>query len=138
MENMLHQVEPLRRQGMFFYPIDGDLTIPMCAARDIGARAADLLRDRTWTGQAGAAVHGPADLSFNEMARVMSQVLGRPIRFHEVPGPAYEATLVEHGQSEAFAQGLIDLFREIAGGASLRRSEDARIDDSDHVRGMVR
>jgi uncharacterized protein YbjT (DUF2867 family) len=116
MENMLHQVEPLRRQGMFFYPIDGDIAIPTCAARDIGARAADLLRDRAWTGQAGTGVHGPADLSFNEMARVMSRVLGRPIRFQEVPGPAYKATLVEHGQSEAFAQGLVDMFREIAGG----------------------
>jgi uncharacterized protein YbjT (DUF2867 family) len=116
MDNMLHQVEPLRRQGMFFYPIDGDIAIPTCAARDIGARAADLLRDRAWTGQAGTGVHGPADLSFNEMARVMSRVLGRPIRFQEVPGPAYKATLVEHGQSEAFAQGLVDMFREIAGG----------------------
>ncbi len=116
MENMLHQVEPLRRQGMFFYPIDGDIAIPTCATRDIGARAADLLRDRAWTGQAGTGVHGPADLSFNEMARVMSRVLGRPIRFQAVPGPAYKATLVEHGQSEAFAQGLVDMFREIAGG----------------------
>jgi hypothetical protein len=45
-----------------------------------------------------------------------SKVLARPIRFQKVPGPAYQATLVEHGQSEAFAQGLIDMFREIAGG----------------------
>lgn len=116
MENMLHQVEPLRRQGMFFYPIAGDVTVPFCATRDIAARAADLLRDRAWTGQAGTGVHGPADLSFHEMARVMSRVLGRPIRFQEVPGPAYKATLVEHGQSEGYAQGLVDLWREIAGG----------------------
>jgi uncharacterized protein YbjT (DUF2867 family) len=116
MENMLHQIEPLRHRGMFFYPIDGDFAIPTCATRDIGTRAADLLRDRSWTGQAGTGVHGPADLSFNEMARVMSEVLGRPIRYQEVPGAAYKATLVEHGQSEAFAQGLVDMFREIAGG----------------------
>ncbi len=116
MENMLHQVEPLRRQGMFFYPIDGDFAIPTCATRDIGTRAADLLRDRTWTGQAGTAVHGPADLSFHEMARVMTKVLGRPIRYQELPGPVYKASLIEHGQSEAAAQGLVDMFREIAGG----------------------
>ncbi len=47
---------------------------------------------------------------------MMSRVLGRPIRFQEVPGPAYKATLVEHGASEAFAQGMVDMFREIAGG----------------------
>ena len=101
---------------MFFYPIDGNIAIPTCAARDIGSRAVRLLRDRSWTGQAGTGVHGPADLSFNEMAGVMSKVLGRPIRFQEVPEPAYKATLVEHGQSEAFAQGLVDMFREIAEG----------------------
>jgi uncharacterized protein YbjT (DUF2867 family) len=116
MENMLHQIEPLRRQGMFFYPLDGDIPVPLCATRDIGARAAQLLRDRTWTGQAGTAIHGPADLSLNEMARVMTKVLGRPIRYQEVPGPAYKASFVELGQSEAFAQGLVDMFREIAEG----------------------
>jgi uncharacterized protein YbjT (DUF2867 family) len=116
MENMLHQVEPLRRQAMFFYPMNGDLARPTCATRDIRARAADLLRDRTWTGQAGAPVQGPADLSFNEMARVISKVLERPIRDREVPGPAYKATLVEHGQGEAYAQDLVEMFREIAAG----------------------
>lgn len=76
----------------------------------------EIIRDRSWTGQAGTAVHGPADLSFNDMARVMSKVLGRPIRYQGVPGPAYKATLIEHGASEAFAQGLVEMFREIAGG----------------------
>ncbi len=127
MENMLHQVEPLRHQGMFFYPMNGDVAVPFCAARDIGARAADLLRDRSWTGQAGSAVHGPADLSMNEMARVMSEALDRPIRFQEVPGPAYEASLVQHGASESYAQGLVDMFRVMAGGM---HSADPRTPES--------
>jgi len=116
MENMLNQVAPLRHQGMFFYPIDGDFAAPVCATRDIATRAANLLRDRSWTGQTGTAVHGPADLSMNGMARVMSQVLGRPIRYQEVPGPAYKASLDEHGASEAIAQSLLDMWREIAKG----------------------
>ncbi len=36
MENMLHQVEPLRHQGMFFYPMDGDIDRPVCATRTSG------------------------------------------------------------------------------------------------------
>ena len=116
MEGMLYQIEPLRGQGMFFNPLDGDIPVPLCATRDIAARAADLLRDRSWTGQAGAAVHGPADLSFHEMAGVMTRVLGRPIRYQDVPPLAYKAMLIEHGQSEGFAQGYIDMFREIGAG----------------------
>ena len=63
--------------------------------------AVKLLRDRTWTGQGGLAVHGPADLSCNDMAQIMAQVLGKPVRFQEVPGPGYKASLMKHGSSEA-------------------------------------
>jgi hypothetical protein len=52
----------------------------------------------------------------NDMARAMGQVLGRPIRFQEVPGPAYKASLIKHGASEAFAQAMVDMCREFAGG----------------------
>jgi len=116
MENMLHQVEPLRNQGVFFQPLPGDLPIPFCATRDIGAKAAELLRDRSWTGGAGIGVHGPADLSLDEAARVMTHVLGRPIRFQQVPGAAYKASLIEHGASEAFAQSIVDMCAAIAAG----------------------
>jgi uncharacterized protein YbjT (DUF2867 family) len=116
MENMLLQVEPIRRQGMFFYPLGGDVKMPTCAVRDIGATALRLLRDRSWTGHGGVGVHGPADLSFNDMARIMTEVLRRPIRFREVPGPGLKASLMQHGSSEAFAQSLVDMFAEIGQG----------------------
>ncbi|QEH34988.1 NAD(P)H azoreductase [Aquisphaera giovannonii] len=116
MENMLHQLEPLRHQGAFYYPIDGDFAVPVCATRDIGDIAVGLLRDRSWTGQAGPAVHGPADLSMNDLARIMTEVLGRPIRYQQVPEAAYEASLVEHGASEGFARSLVAMWREIAAG----------------------
>jgi uncharacterized protein YbjT (DUF2867 family) len=116
MENLLWQVEPIKRQGMFFYPLDGDIAIPTCAARDISASAVKLLLDRTWTGQGGLAVHGPDDLSCNDMARIMTEVLGKPVRFQEVPGPRHKASLMQHGSSEAFAQSLVDMFAEVGGG----------------------
>jgi uncharacterized protein YbjT (DUF2867 family) len=116
MENMLLQVEPLKHQGMFFYPLGGEVRMPTCAVRDIGATAVRLLRDRSWTGRGGVGVHGPENLSFNDMARIMTEVLGRPIRFQEVPGPGFKASLMQHGSSEAFAQSLVDMFAEIGQG----------------------
>jgi hypothetical protein len=50
------------------------------------------------------------------MARVMSRLLGRPIRYQQVPESAYKASLIEHGASEVFAQAMADLFRALAGG----------------------
>jgi uncharacterized protein YbjT (DUF2867 family) len=116
MENLLWQVEPIKHQGMFFYPLGGDVAMPTCAARDISASAVKLLRDRTWTGQGGLAVHGPVDLSCNEMARTMTTVLGKPVRFQEVPPPGYEASLMQHGASEAFAQSLVGMFAQVGRG----------------------
>ncbi len=116
MENLLSQVEPIKHRGVFFYPLGADMKMPICAARDIAASAVRLLRDRSWTGRGGVGVHGPEDLSFNEMARVMTEVLGKPIRFQEVPGPGFKASLMQHGSSEAFAQSLVDMFAEVGQG----------------------
>jgi uncharacterized protein YbjT (DUF2867 family) len=116
MENLLWQVEPIKHQGVFFYPLGGDVKKPTCAARDIATSAVRLLRDHSWTGHGGVGVHGPEDLSFNEMARLMTEVLGKPIRFQEVPGPGYKASLMRHGSSEAFAQSLVEMFAEVGQG----------------------
>lgn len=109
MENMLMQVRPLREQGMFFYPRRPDLKTPQVATRDIAASGVRLLLDRSWTGQGGLGVLGPEDLSFDDMAAIMTEVLGRPIRYQQISGGAYKAQLMQFGASEAAAQGLVDM-----------------------------
>lgn len=85
MDNILRQVEPIKNQGMFFSPISGDRKAPACATRDIAAVAARLLLDPSWIGQGSVAVLGPEDLSFNDMAQIMSEVLGKPVRYQQIP-----------------------------------------------------
>jgi uncharacterized protein YbjT (DUF2867 family) len=109
MENMLRQVEPIKHQGTIFYPMSGDVKVPHCATRDIAAVAAQLLLDHSWTGQESVPVFNPEELSFNDMAQIVSEVLGKPVRFQQVPGEAFKATLVQHGMTEAWAQGLIGM-----------------------------
>jgi predicted fused transcriptional regulator/phosphomethylpyrimidine kinase len=43
------------------------------------------------------------------MAAIMSDVLGKPIRYQQVPGEAYKAQLMKFGASEHFAQRLVDM-----------------------------
>jgi len=109
MENMLLQLQPLQQQGMFFSPNRPDVKLPFAATRDIAATAGRLLCDRSWTGQGGLAVLGPEDLSFNDMAAILTDVLGKTIRFESVSGEAYKAQLIRHGASESFAQGLVEM-----------------------------
>jgi uncharacterized protein YbjT (DUF2867 family) len=109
MENLLRQVESIRNQGVFTSPIAGDRKLPACATRDIATAAARLLLDHSWSGQGHVAALGPEDLSFDDMAQTMSDVLGKPVRFQQIPGEAYKARLLERGMSEAMAQGSLDM-----------------------------
>jgi uncharacterized protein YbjT (DUF2867 family) len=109
MDNILRQVEPIRSRGVFFSPIAGDRKLPTCATRDIAAVAAGLLRDSSWSGVGHAAVLGPEDLSFNDMAEIISEVLGKPVRFQQISFEAFKAGFIDRGASEAFAQGMTDM-----------------------------
>jgi uncharacterized protein YbjT (DUF2867 family) len=109
MDNILGQVEAIKSQGMFFSPVRGDRKLPTCATRDIAAVAARLLLDHSWSGPGSVPVLGPEDLSFDNMAQIMSEVLGRPVRFQQIPSEALKARLIEHGTSEAMAQGMVDM-----------------------------
>jgi hypothetical protein len=44
------------------------------------------------------------------MARIMSEVLGKPVRFQEIPGEAFKARLLQRGMSEAMAQANLDMW----------------------------
>lgn len=111
MDNLLRQAPSIRDQGVFFSPVAGDLKAPTCATRDIAAAAAKLLLNSSWSGQERVAVLGPEDLSFEDMARIMSKVLARPVRFQQIPFEAFKARLEANGVSAAFAQGYVDMMR---------------------------
>lgn len=108
MDNVLRQVEPIRDQGVFFGPLTADRPHPTCATRDIAAVAARLLLDPSWagTGSAEVPVLGPEDLSFDDMAATMSDVLGRPVRYQQIPVDAFTAQLAARGMSDAVVEGM--------------------------------
>ena len=121
MDNILRQTESIKNQGMFFSPMAGDRVFPSCATRDIAAAAARLLLDSSWSGHGSVAVLGPEDLSFNDMAQIMSEVLGRPVRFQQIPGEAFKARLTGFGMSDVMAQGALDMM--IAKNSGLDNAE---------------
>ena len=116
MENTLTQLEPIKHQGMFFAPFPPDFKTRFVATRDIAASGAHLLLDKSWTGQGGLAVLGPEDLSHNDLAAIMTEVLQKPIRFQQIPGEALKAQMVQHGANPVLAQGLVDMFAAKANG----------------------
>ena len=121
MDNLLRQVESIKTRGIFSLPISGDLKQPSACTRDIAATAARWLLDQTWSGPGSVPVLGPEDLSYNDMASILSEVLGKPVRFQEIPGDAFKARLLQRGMSEAMAQANLDLW--VAYGQGLDTAE---------------
>ncbi|WP_211365719.1 NAD(P)H-binding protein [Pseudoxanthomonas suwonensis] len=111
MDNIARQAAAIREQGAFYLAIDGDRRMPSVATRDIAAVASGLLLDRRWNDSREVPVLGPEDLSSNDMARIMGEVLGRPVHYRQVPLEAYRAGFVQRGMSEAMAQGMTDMAR---------------------------
>jgi uncharacterized protein YbjT (DUF2867 family) len=109
MEDTVRQTESIKNQGVFSYPIAGDRKLPAVATRDIAAAASRLLLDARWSGAGEVPLLGPEDLSFIDMAEIMSQVLSKDVRFQQITFEAYKDRFVRLGMSDAMAQGYTDM-----------------------------
>lgn len=109
MDNVLWQLPLIKDQGVFVEAQPADLALPRIATADIASVAASLLLERSWTGSAEVPLLGPEDLSHNDMATIMSEVLERPISYREIPIEAYKSSFLERGFSDAMAQAMVDM-----------------------------
>ena len=109
MDNILRQAASIKNQGVFFSPIAGDSKRPSVATRDIAAAASRLLLDASWSGVSEGPLLGPEDLSFNDMAEIISDVIGKQVRFQQITFEAFKARFVSSGMSDAMAQGNTDM-----------------------------
>jgi uncharacterized protein YbjT (DUF2867 family) len=68
-----------------------------------------LLLDPSWSGQASIPVAGAGNLTPDGMAEVISDTLGHPVRYRQVPVTDYRDTMLKYGASRAIAQGMADM-----------------------------
>lgn len=109
MDNIARQADPIRDAGAFFQPTSGHLKLPHVAKSDVAAVASRLLLDAGWDGVAEVPLHGPADLTFGEMAATISAVTGRAVRFREMPMDDFAAMMKGMGTSDGMAQGYVEM-----------------------------
>ncbi|QOC91218.1 NAD(P)H-binding protein [Micromonospora craniellae] len=70
--NLLMDIDSLRG-GVLTTTMSLDRPLPWVAPQDIAAVAAGRLLSRTWDGRVVQAVHGPEDLSYRDVAAVLSE-----------------------------------------------------------------
>jgi uncharacterized protein YbjT (DUF2867 family) len=108
MDNTLRSVQSIKTQGTITSPLTADRRYPAVATRDIADVAAGLLLDRDWTGVEEVPLLGPEDLSANETAAIISEVLGTPVTHRQVSGEAMQAGLAGF-MSEPMARALVEM-----------------------------
>ncbi|WP_299538214.1 NAD(P)H-binding protein [uncultured Streptomyces sp.] len=109
MENVLHQTQPISDQGVFSMANIADRPLLTVATQDVAAVAAGLLLDTTWNGQARVPLVSPDGLTPDAMAEIISETLGRTVRYQQVPLAEFQAQMVQRGASPSLAQDMADM-----------------------------
>lgn len=115
-DNLLWQMPVLNDRGMFFATLLGDLALPAWSVSDIASAAAPFLLDDKWEGRTEVPVLGPEDIFSNQMAEIMSELLGRKIVCAPISPEGYEAMFIKQGYTPAMATGMTDMMRAKAQG----------------------
>jgi uncharacterized protein YbjT (DUF2867 family) len=109
-ENLLRQRDRIRKTSRISMPISGSRRLPMIAARDVGRAAAERLANRNWTGRNVRELHGAADLSYDEVAKILSDGLGRKITYVQCSRDEARHAILESGVSENVADLMLELY----------------------------
>jgi uncharacterized protein YbjT (DUF2867 family) len=108
MDNVLRQVAAIGT-GVIPGTLPAGFRMPWIATKDIAALAAGYLLDRTWTGQDSVESLGGEDLSYEDIAGILTDVLGTPVRYRLGDRAALEQFLVGRGFSGAMARSMMDM-----------------------------
>lgn len=115
MENVLRSLDTLVKAGAIFSPVPADLKMPTVATKDIAAVAVEELSGKGG-GHRIRGVHGPVDLSANEQAAILSEVLHLPVKYVQVPVDAAEKGMRDAGMPDFAASLFGEMYRAIVSG----------------------
>ncbi len=117
MENTLGQVEVIRNFGVVAGPLRPDLRVSMIAAHDIGAAAAEILRNRAFSGKQARELLGARDLDYREVASVIGQAIGRPeLAYVQLPAPQLKPAFMQMGMSSTMADLILEMAEALNSG----------------------
>jgi uncharacterized protein YbjT (DUF2867 family) len=120
----------IKSQNAVYFP-GGNGKVPPVDPRDVAAVACTVLTSSGHEGQIYE-VTGPEALTIREMVQVLAKVLGKPLRYVNVPAFLAAIWLRRFGMSRELVKGLMETL------GALRRSEYAYVTDAVERVGGVR
>ena len=109
MENLLMNVATVQKDGAIYSPL-GEARISTISVEDIGSVVATVLTTDSHAGKVYT-LTGPTAVTYAEIAATLEKVIGRPVRYIQVPFEAAQQGMVVSGMPEWFAEDLIRLMK---------------------------
>jgi uncharacterized protein YbjT (DUF2867 family) len=125
LENGLGMAGMVKMLGILGTPLKGDLRIPMVATKDIAAVGLKHLLDLDFTGKSHIYVLGARDYSYEEIASIFGNAIGRPeLKYMQFPYEDAKKAMMMMGMGESVTDRMIEFTKAMNEGHVL----------SDHVR----
>lgn len=106
--NLLFEVESLRA-GLLQPVLPLDSRMSWVAPRDIAEVAALALLNPVWRGRRVQAVHSPEDLSWAQVAEILTDELGREVRVKRITDEQMRERYLGAGMPPALAEALLGM-----------------------------
>ncbi|MCT9093258.1 NAD(P)H-binding protein [Streptomyces sp. ASQP_92] len=97
------------RAGLLRVVLPLDQPMAWVAPRDIAEVAACRLLSLAWSGRCVQAVHGPADLSWRQVAGILTAATGRRIGVERITDDAMRAQLREAGMPDGMVEAVLGM-----------------------------
>jgi len=106
--NLLGDLEALRN-GVLETAMPIDAPMPWVDPRDVGDIVAARLLATDWSGRIVQAVHGPRDLSFAEVAEIVSGATGLRVSARQIPDDDLRSTLRSAGLNDKQVAAILGM-----------------------------
>ena len=114
MENLLWNIETIKKMGILGTPLKGDLPMTMIATRDIAAEAAERLLKLDFSGKSTKELLGERDLTLTEVTRIIGKAIGKPdLSYVQFPYDDAEKAMTGMGLSADTARNFIEMNRSL-------------------------
>ena len=111
-ENLYDALGTIKDAGMLTDTVAPDLPVPMIAAEDIAAVAAQALLARDWTGVAVRELLGQRDISHRDIARLVGKAICQPeLPYVQLSEAEMSEALVSAGLSPSFVALYLEMTR---------------------------
>ena len=106
--NLLLQLDALRAgEAAVILPVDQPMA--WVAPADIADVAVGLLLSSAWQGKRVQAVHGPADLSWQEAIEITGRAAGADLRVRRVTDEQMRQTLLDSGMTPKLVEAVLGM-----------------------------